>query len=64
MRARLSVPYHGCAISGSRGNPPAVGRDANLGDGLLVAAQLERRLEVGAERLVGVAVARGRGGVV
>lgn len=60
MRARLGVPYHGGGICGGGGYPPAVWRDADLGDGFLVAAKLEIGAEVGAEGLGLVVVGGGR----
>lgn len=60
VRARLGVPDHGCSIRGGRGDPSAVGGDADLGDRLLVAAQLEVGAEAGAEGLALVAIGGGR----
>lgn len=57
MCASFGIPNHGGSICRGRGNPSAIGRDARLGDGFVVAAQLKGGLEVGTEGLVGLAVA-------
>lgn len=61
--ARLCVPDPGGAVRGGRGDPSPVGGDAHLGDGALVAAQLEAGLEVGAEGLVDAGAGAGTGTV-